>query len=185
MKLSQKQNLLQIKQKQLDDLYFEKMKTNHLLQFYPKLDDYFKSWIDGSELVAVIPTLDENHPKHRAYYASCHQLSAVFLYENPSSFSGLEQPINSPRYFLFDSEYDQLFSYEKKEYSQQFHHVPQKGFETNIQKLNQKPFILFFYGCDDGHVGKRFPTKQDALEYLQCIQYFEEIFEDIDLQYHN
>lgn len=57
-------------------------------------------------------------------------------------------------------------------------------FEKIKQHMVDNPVVLFFKGCDDGHVGKRFKTKEDAMEYLQLIDVFEDVFDE-DLQYHN
>lgn len=176
---------LQLEQKTIDDFYFKKMKTNPLLKNYPLLTDYFKQWIDGSELIAVIPTLDDTDPKRRSYYSSINQLSAVFLYKNNPYHLSDENLYGKERFFLFDSEYENLFTLQKNPYSKNFESVPKDNFEKKMNIINQKPFILFFKGCDDGHVGKRFATEKDAIEYLQLINSFEEIFEDKDLQYHN
>jgi hypothetical protein len=176
---------LQLQQKQLDDYYFQKMKNNPLLKNYDQLTTYFKKWMDGSELVAVIPTLAPQDPKSRSYYASCNQLSAVFLYQNQPYHLGDENLYGKARFFLFDSECEHLFSFQKKQNSQSFEAIPKENFEKQMNIINQNPFVLFFKGCDDGHVGKRFPTEKDAMEYLQIMDYFEEIFEDKDLQYHN
>ena len=76
----------------------------------------------------------------------------------------------------------------QKKHSKEFHFVKREGFDTLKQYIVDHPVVLFFKGCDDGHVGKRFKTKEEAFEYLQLIDVFEDVFEDVfdeELQYHN
>ena len=105
------------------------------------------------------------------------------MYENEPYTDNAQNNIQK-RFFLFDSEYSKLFSYEKKPHSQEYHTVKKPGFDEKIKEFEAKPVVLFFLGCDDGQVGKRFNTQQDAMEYLQLLDVFEDIFED-ELEHHN
>lgn len=152
--------------------------NNPLLKLYDKLDDYYKEWIQDSKLVAVIPALPVDDKRNQHYYASG-DVSAVFMYENNPY-----DETDKKRFFLFDSEYSKLFSYEKKPHSKEYHTVKKPDFEQKIKYYNDNPIVLFFLGCDDGHVGMRFKTKTNAMEFLQMLTVFEDVFE-FPLEHHN
>ncbi len=151
---------------------------NPLLKLYDKLDDYYKEWILDSKLVATIPALPIDDKRSQSYFASG-EVSAVFMYENNPYDEN-----DKKRFFLFDSEDSKLFSYEKKPHSQEHHIVKKPNFDEKIKYYNDNPIVLFFLGCDDGHVGKRFKTKNDAMEFLQLLDVFEDVFE-FPLEHHN
>lgn len=171
--------------------------TNPLLENAQKLPDEYKTWIDGSKLVAVLPALNDDSPNAQGYYSvkalskdnitMSERISPVFLYINSPGFEDLSlnpSQTNQRRFFTFDSEDNKLYTYEKKPHSQTYHFVKRSNFETLKQYIIDNPVVLYFHGCDDGHVGKRFKTEIEAMEYLQMIDVFEDIFSD-NLEHHN
>lgn len=164
--------------------------TNPLLKQSSDIPNYFKDWIEGSRLVAVIPALNYSNPESQRYYSvgklnECIEqdeirVSPVHMYIN-SNEENLE---NNRRFFIFDTEESKLYTYKKKEYSHTLERIKSPQFDEIYKNIQDHPVILFFYGCDDGHVGKRFKTESEAFEYLQIIDVFEDIF-DKDLEYHN
>ena len=184
------EKLLKINEQILNDSL-----TNPLLKRAREVPDYYKYWINDSKLVAVIPALDLEDPRSQSYYsvgslengdeAQKIRISPVHMYINDSFIDISEgQNNNLNRTFLFDTESSKLYSYEKKKHSKEYHYVKREGFDTLKQYIVDHPVVLFFKGCDDGHVGKRFKTKEEAFEYLQLIDVFEDVFDE-ELQYHN
>lgn len=169
--------------------------TNPLLKRAGEVPAYFRDWIDGSKLVAVIPALDRGSPNANSYYsvgAICDgveqdliRVSPVFMYINEDFIDiSEENEDRTKKSFIFDSEHDKLYKYEKIPHSQKSHFVKKPDFERMKQHIVDNPVVLFFYGCDDGHVGKRFKTEKDAFEYLELLEVFEDVFDE-DLQNHN
>lgn len=169
--------------------------TNPLLERAGEVPDYYKTWIDGSKLVAVLPALNKDHPDSRSYYSvgvikdsiedDNIRVSPVHMLINEKFYDVVEDqydPLN--KFFLFDTESSKLYAYEKMPHSQKNHLVKKADFAKNMQYIIDHPVVLFFKGCDDGHVGKRFKTQEEAFEYLQMIEVFEDIFDE-ELQYHN
>lgn len=169
--------------------------TNPLLKRYKELPEYFRTWRKEAELVAVIPALNHEDTNSRSYFSvgtidngeeNNHiRVSPVFMYIN----DGFNDPVNEPynpdiKFFIFDTEDSKLYLHEKKPHSQQYHYVQKDTYEEMKAHIVSHPVVLYFKGCDDGHVGKRFKTKEDAMEYIQLIDVFEDIFDE-DLQYHN
>lgn len=185
------QKMLQIEEQIQNDAL-----TNPLLKKAGEIPTFYKDWLEGAKLVAVLPALEAEHPKAMSYYSVPSlvnepeqqriRLSPVFMYINKDFIDITENKNTSleERFFTFDSEFDKLYSYEKIPHQQKYHFVKKESFEKMRQHLNDNPVVLFFYGCDDGHVGKRFKNESEAFEYLQMIEVFEDIF-DNDLQYHN
>ena len=182
----------------LNDLH-EKMLneslTNPLLKKYEELPEYFRTWRREAELVAVLPALKYDDPKSQPYFSVPSiknlddykqiRLSAVFMYVNDGFNDGVSEPYNHDiKFFAFNTEESKLYSYEKKPHSQQYHYVKKDTYEEMKAHIVSHPVVLYFQGCDDGHVGKRFKTKEEAMEYIQLIDVFEDIFDE-DLQYHN
>lgn len=198
---NQYQKMMEERLKKVEAQILNDSLTNSLLDNAKLLPDYFKYWIDGSKLVAVLPALDSDNPKAQSYYSidaiekeeksKQKRLSPVFMYINDEkNFKDLSQKSTvSPaiRFFTFDSEDSKLYSYEKEKYSPNYHNyhfVKKDGFDKVKNHIINHPVVLFFQGCDDGHVGKRFKTELEAMEYLQLLDTFEDIFEE-DLEYHN
>lgn len=171
------------------------LQTNKLLERHVEVPDYFKYWINDAKLVAVIPALDLNDENCQSYYsvgslknngeAENIRISPVYMYENDGFVDDTMPNSGLRRSFIFDTEHSKLYSYEKKQHSQEYHFVKKPTFDEMKAHIESHPIVLFFYGCDDGHVGKRFKTKEDAFEYLQCMNVFEDIFDDDDIQHHN
>jgi len=169
--------------------------TNSLLKRYEELPEYFRTWRKDAELVAVIPALDHNDDKSRSYFSvgtikdgeenNNIRISPVFMYVNEDYFDSLTNNYHPDmKCFIFDSEDSKLYKHEKKPHSQQYHYVKNSNYEEMREYIISHPIVLYFKGCDDGHVGKRFKTKDEAFEYLQLIEVFEDIFDE-DLHYHN
>jgi hypothetical protein len=148
--------------KYFDDLSNRAL-TNPLLKNFEKLNPYFLSFgaPGRASLVAVLPVAEIGHPRFEQHdYFSC-----------PSKDGG---PRLSP-VFLID-------------HSWITHHNPPFQFDSeklSMSEIEQNPVCLLFHGCDDGHVGKRFKTHQDAMDYLNCMLVFEDIFDDEAIAYHN
>jgi hypothetical protein len=170
--------------------------TNPLLKRVGEVPDYFKRFIEGSRLVAVLPALEKDNPNSQSYYSVGSiqngseqdqiRISPVHMYinENFEDLTKQKTDYNINRCFTFESENSKLYSYEKMPHSQKSHFVKRQTFEEMKEHIIANPVVLFFMGCDDGHVGKRFKNKEEAFEYLNLIDVFEDIF-DKELQHHN
>lgn len=167
--------------------------TNPLLERAGEIPGYYKTWIDGSKLIAVLPALSLDDERAQSYYsvgsiknegAENIRISPVFIYLNEEFKELNDNKFEGSKFFLFDTEFDKLYSYEKKKHTQEYHFVKKDSFEVMKNHIVENPVVLFFKGCDDGHVGKRFKTQEEAFEYLQMIDVFEDIFDE-DLQCHN
>ncbi len=186
------------KMEKMEEQILKDLRTNKMLERHIELADYFKYWIDGARLVAVIPALDLDDEKCQSYYSVGSlknpegtpeniRISPVYMYVNDcfTDYSEPQEAKAGRRNFVFDTEDSKLYSYEKVKHSQEYHFVKKPTFEAMKAHIEAHPVVLFFYGCDDGHVGKRFKTQEDAFEYLECMNVFEDIFEDSDIQHHN
>ena len=177
------------------ELLARECKHNALLQRWSELDDYYLEWIQHGTLVAVLPARGSEDPASQSYYcveSNKHDtqelglISPVWMYVNGDFVDEtIKYDHTAKRYFLLDSEHSKLYKYENKPHSQESHFVKTPKFEEYKAYLEAHPVALFFYGCDDGHVGLRFKTEKEAMEYLQCMDVFEDVFEDKNLQYHN
>lgn len=146
-----------------------------------KVIDYFKKFVSGSNLLGFIPVQD--HEQHSYYSVECeHPIykRVVPVFAVPpkrvqqvyikSKQTMVEQPVPE---FVFDSEDSKLRS-------------KQKEVAEAMQKhIEENPFVLFFMGCDDGHKGMRFKNEQEAMEYLQMFDFFDEIINEKNMQNHN
>lgn len=107
---------------------------------------YYLTYRSDFELIKIIPC-DCNHPDFKGtYWHSQNGYSCVFLSEHA--------PL-----FLFDSEYHDGMT-----------DADIKAFTT------QNPVVLFFKGSDDHSIGLRFKTKSEALELLECLDVFEDVW---------
>lgn len=148
-------------------------KETHL--YMPKIDDYYKKFINQSTLLGCIPALNIDHPMSRSYYAvevldTELEAAAPVFYIPPGSYYGGQTT------FIFDDE-DQILSRTKTTDIEQYNKM--------LDNINKNPHVLFFHGCDDGHVGLRFKTFKLAMKYLNSLHYFEEVFKNPNLLYHN
>jgi hypothetical protein len=146
-----------------------------------KIDDYFKTFIGGSKLIGFIPLKD--HAQHSYWSVDCEhptykRVVPVFAVPpnrvqqvySKSKRANFEQKMPE---FVFDSEYTKLTS-KKKEIA-----------DAMKKHLEDNPFVLYFMGCDDGSKGMRFKNEQEAMEYLQMFDFFDEVINEPDMQYHN
>lgn len=186
-----------IKMEKIEKQIMEDSSTNKMLDRHVELPAFFKEWITGSRLIAVIPALNLNDAKSRSYFSvgslknpeggpEIIRVSPVYMFIN-EGFTDFSEPqeMFSGRNFIFDTEFNKLFSYQKNNYTQKYHYVKEPTFDQMKAHLESNPVVLFFHGCDDGHVGRRFKTEKDAIEYIQCMNVFEDIFEDSEIQSHN
>lgn len=196
-KLSQRlyQKQEEARLKELHEKMLNESLTNPLLKRYEEVPEYYRTWIREAELVAIIPALEKDNPKSRGYFSVGSlvngekndqiRVSPVFMYVNDGFFDSTTEEYNPEiKCFIFDSEVSKLYIHQKKLHSQQYEYIKKDTFEEVKAHIIANPVVLYFKGCDDGHVGKRFKNKEEALEYLQLIDVFEDIFDE-DLQYHN
>ena len=154
---------------QFKDIY----KETHL--YMPKIDDYYKTF-SKAILLGCLPALDANHPMSRSYYAveivdTTDKITSPVFYVCPGKwFSDSSLP------FIFDSEYSKMYVDNK---------LTHDNDHPIIKNAIANPHVLFFHGCDDGHVGLRFKTFKLAMKYLNSLHYFEEVFKNPNLLYHN
>ena len=47
-----------------------------------------------------------------------------------------------------------------------------------IERIETHQYCVWFVGCDDGDLFMRFKTKEDALEYLECVDFLDEVYKD-------
>ncbi len=81
-------------------------------------------------------------------------------------------------FFLFESENSRLFNYETSKYNpNRTHCVKASTYDAYKAYLKAHPVAVIFKGCDDGSVGLRFKTKDDAMEFLSCLTVFEDVFD--------
>lgn len=50
-----------------------------------------------------------------------------------------------------------------------------------LKNRSENQYILFFHGCDDGHFALRFKNAQDAKEYLEMVETFDDVMENENL----
>lgn len=156
---------------------------NPLMIHFPDLEDYYKrGWIKGSELVAVLPALPPDHPKSQPYYASG-RFSAVYMYINDDDYAGAEKSSSGRRFYLSDQEHFNMYMYVQKEKNHIGYQAP--NFYQTLQNVLSRPVVLFFHGCDDGHVVLRFESREKAMDYLSNLTVFEDVFENSDIMFEN
>ncbi len=144
---------------------------NPLLVLKDKITNpYYLEFLHG-KLVAVIEGLPEDDPECQKYYQSCNGVSAVFLLVNHPEYN--PKPRLRSEYFVFDEEYDGCI------------HEDSIIRAESIAYVTNNPYILYFKGSDDGSVGLRFPSEEAAMNYLNSLVYFEQVFENPYLYYDN
>jgi len=161
--------------------------NNVLLEKAPYLPDYFRTHGSG-ELVAVIPALDSDNPRAQTYYSvphisdACTRLAPAFLFDNSTTIASPQlfdlDESKKPHYFkenlfLFHSEASCLYNYQKGYFANTL-------FSDMKQHIIDNPYAVLFKGCDDGHVGKRFGSREKAEDFLLNLQFFDAIFDDAD-----
>lgn len=174
----------------LEKELYEESLINPLMKNYVNLPEYYKTWINGSKLIAVLPALPGSDENSQSYYSvesrlgdSHGRLSPVFAYENKIFNEEDYFNNNTEKIFLFDSEFNKLYKSTQK-VSGGLKFIKSEDYDTLIKEINDKPFVLFFLGCDDGHIGKRFKNKDDAVLYLNLLTFFEDVFDD-EYESHN
>ena len=154
------------------------------------LPNCYTKWISGSTLLGTIPALHPSNPKSQSYYSVTTndgmQVGVAFLYVNnnilPSDIHDnipLHQLI-IPQMFIFDTEFNKLVKYNC---DGTYRKLP--TYEDTARKVNENPVVLFFHGNDDGHVGFRFGTIEQATTFLNTLVVFEDVFSYTAIQYHN
>lgn len=104
------------------------------------------------KLVALIPAKGEEH----SYYA---------LRGHGVAFLADETGVPIDKRFVFDSEHHYLQGAGTK---------PQQAYQAHIES---NPVVVFFYGCDDGHVGMRFASQAQAREFIGMLEDFDDVFD--------
>lgn len=131
--------------------------------FYSTNNDY--------EFIGYLPVLDiERH----SYY-TLENLNTKSVHKRVSAIFGL---INSTGYlineFRFNNPYTKL---EFKKYKIRGSYEDYLESQIKIKKeVLDKPYVLVFVGCDDGDVGMRFKDKEQALEFLEIAENFDDVY---------
>jgi hypothetical protein len=126
------------------------------------LDDYYKEYGNDFVLLKIIPALPRSHDDSQPYW-SCPSNNDDNTRFAPVFMSGPHQQQNSRYPFLFTSE---EYLLRKEEISNDVR-----------QYIDDHPWICYFQGCDDGSVGMRFKTQESLLEFVECLEVFEELFQ--------
>lgn len=131
------------------------------------------SWVytfNSSELLGYLPVLDEDY--NAISYYSCENM-------HPNSEHKRVVPcyhfnVNDD-YILSDEEFfmQECLPPKSREDLVLFHEVYRDDF---IKNFNEKKFIVIFVGCDDGDKYMRFKDRESAIEFLNSITYYDEIF---------
>jgi len=157
---------------------------NNKLKYINHIDDYFKKY-RGNDIFTIIPALSAGHKNAHSYYSVSLnsdeniRVSPVFLLVNPDfNVSNFETTKNI---FLFNNE--DPYIYQRNPYGT-IRKKKAKNFDEIVNHIAQHPVMLIFKGCDDGHIAKRFKTKEEAIEFLSLLEKFEDIFE-FDISYLN
>lgn len=158
MKLQNK--YLKIKEENYQKWYNEKIKTSlndDLINKFVYLKPYYNEFL--GELVAVIPCYNEQHK----YYTCPINLDD----KDPNQkLVNLDKNIKSlAPAFLYHSDL------QNNNYA--FDSYVGEDFKEHIKN---NPWAILFQGCDDGHCGRRFSTKQEAINFLQNLKSFDDFF---------
>ena len=162
------------------------------LELIEKLPEYYRTFISDSKLVTVLKALTLGDEHAMSYYSvgstACNdeRYSPVFMFTNPA-LAAEDLMDTKQRIFLFDTEWSKLYSYVRSKYDQKkLKRVKSENYDAVRAHIDAHPVALFFKGCDDGHVGMRFKTEQEAMEFLSLLDVFEDVFLfKGELQYHN
>lgn len=161
------------------------MKVN--MQYADRLDKYYKEYISGFTLYRVIPALPKDHDDSQSYY-SCPSIEdndvrygVAFVRDDTKI---IEEYKNNPeknfwncQAFIFGSENQYLYDYDNGKFARGLF------YEDIRSHIIDHPHVLFFQGCDDGHVGLRFKTKEALLEFVDVLAIFEEVFSVTEYRY--
>jgi hypothetical protein len=63
----------------------------------------------------------------------------------------------------------------KTSYNSVLHHEIYR--DDYIKNYNENKFVVMFVGCDDGDKFMRFKDRESAIEFLESITYYDEIFD--------
>ncbi len=114
---------------------------------FPDSSSYGWRFLDRFHMAAVVPSNGQ-----QSYYA---------LRGHGVAFISDESTQEETHQFIFDSEFYRT----DDERSVYLHH------------FRKHPIVVLFFGCDDGHVGMRFATRNDAMDFLNSLEVFEDVFE--------
>ncbi|NCQ52374.1 hypothetical protein GW796_10935 [archaeon] len=193
----------------------QEIELNPKLSLAKDLDDYYIKYGDYP-LVAVIPALSTDNEKANTYF-SCptkmigeimpqhERLSPVFMMDSSKEFNKFGKDmfelsreqipnlysenwkLDKYKYsFLFDSEERCLWHYVSK-VNEPSKYIKSPFFDDMVEHILKNPIVCFFHGCDDGHVGLRFPTQEKMFEFLDKLECFDNIFniENKNISYMN
>lgn len=179
--------------------FIEKNKNNVLFEHLPQLDMYFREFYNNSKLVAVLKVdISEEASKKCSYrYFSVKNrlddsfnLSPVFITDN--SFvknwtkKEIEDSFNLNRFdknnlikndslFLFDQEHSFFFKYDKGNWLENKKYEAIKS--DMIDYIISNPIVMLFKGGDDGHLGIRLKSIEDANKLLDSYPILNEIID--------
>lgn len=127
-------------------------RLDNAFDVFPDSASYGWRFINKFKLVALIPAKTEDH----SYYA---------LRGHGVAFLADETDVPMDKRFVFDSEHHYLRGAGTK---------PQQAYHAHIES---NPVVVFFYGCDDGHVGMRFASETQARDFIGMLDSFDDVFD--------
>lgn len=137
------------------------------MKYSELLDDYYLSYVNEFILYKIILALPNEHPDAQPYF-TCkiengeNRLSPVFIRDDTNT----EQSSK----FVFCTEEQHMYVYDNQ------HNRSQSPIIEDIwQYINDNPYVVFFHGCDDGHTGLRFKTKELMIEFIESLSYYEDV----------
>lgn len=121
-------------------------------EIFPDSSSYGWNFLDNFQMLAIVPTKSDDH----SYYALKGH-GVAFL----ADYTGV--PLD--KQFIFNSESTYLNGASGK---------PKDAYHAHIM---DNPVVVVFHGCDDGHVGMRFSSKDAAVAFVDVLDTFDDVFD--------
>lgn len=137
-----------------------------------EVPEYYKRSGTHCEFLGFLPMIDDRH----SYY-TVENIGTCSVYNRVSPVFGELNTV-----IMTDSErwYEDPISDGAREESRLQHEYYR---DEILQRVKNCPYCVWFIGCDDGDTFMRFESKETAMEFLNSVFSFDEIFEHQDSQY--
>ncbi|SOK58410.1 hypothetical protein [Yersinia phage fHe-Yen9-04] len=134
---------------------------------------------NDSELLGYLPVFDEDH-KAISYY-SCENMHPEYEYRRvvPCYQYKVSEDWTAAEEDFFMQEH---LPKKSRGYLVLQHEIYRDDYIKNFQ---DNKYVVIFVGCDDGDKVMRFKDRDSAINFLESITYYDEIFDDMRLMSNN
>lgn len=130
-----------------------------------EIPDYFRTRTKDDEFLGFLPVLDE-----ALNYYSVENIGECTEYNRVTPIFGKFSDIMTDLEYWYEKDIHPKAREEDKLQHEYYR-------DEALERVRTHKYCVWFVGCDDGDIFMRFIDKEDALNFISTVEFFDEIYE--------